>query len=100
MFDTLGTILKYSLLTLVIIVLSHIVEIRGVSISNHVHRAMNSITSFSPTREVSKISRSMSSSITSIKASTSRAPEPVDMPEVTRQDQRELDQVIQKAERK
>jgi hypothetical protein len=41
MFQALGSIVKYSGLVLLILVLSHIVEIKGVTISQHVENGLN-----------------------------------------------------------
>jgi len=44
MMNALGNLLKYSGLVLVILVLSHIVEIKGITISQHVENGLNMIT--------------------------------------------------------
>ncbi len=52
--NTIRAILKWSLLVLVILALSHIVEIRGVSVSEHVRNALNWISAFLPAKLMEK----------------------------------------------
>jgi hypothetical protein len=89
-------VLKYAALVLLVLVLSHIVEVKGVSISRHVEHALNSVTSFSPKQEATKMGRELSANIQShvlqLKA--------VENSEFTDEDQQQLDELIRKSQQK
>lgn len=85
MLSLIGSIFKYSSLVLVVLVLSHIIQIKGTTISRHVENGLNGITQFSPTRTVTRITREMSSA---------------ELDQVSEKDERELNQVIQKSRRR
>ncbi len=53
MMDTIRAIFKWTLLVLVILALSHMVEIRGVSVSQHVLNALHWVGGFLPGKLVS-----------------------------------------------
>jgi hypothetical protein len=53
MMGTIRAIFKWALLVLVILALSHIVEIRGVSVSRHVLNALQWVNGFLPGKIVS-----------------------------------------------
>jgi hypothetical protein len=95
MLKFLGSILKLSLLTLVILVLSHVIEIQGVSVSEHVLRGMKLVTGFSPSRQINEITgsyaRSMKSHLEQVEAVDSG---------INPEDQKALQQVIDRAQRK
>ena len=95
MFSLIGGIFKYSLLVLTILVLSHIVEIKGVTISQHVLNGMHSMTGYSPQSQASKITDSFSKSIQERVKDLNR----VDA-EVSSEDQKALNQVIEKTQNK
>jgi hypothetical protein len=63
MIKIIGSVFRYSLLVLVILVLSHVVEIKGVSISQHVLNGMQFLTAFTPTRMAQKISSDYSQAL-------------------------------------
>ena len=55
MFSFIGLIFKYSFLVLTVLVLSHIIEIEGVTISQHVLHAMHFVTNNNPKTKVDRI---------------------------------------------
>ncbi len=63
MMGAIQTGLKYSLLVLLILVLSHVIEIKGVSISQHVLTGMHLVSGFSPWGEVRKLTEEYSKTI-------------------------------------
>ena len=104
MFSLLSSIFKYSLLVLAIIVLSHIVEIKGVSISQHVKNAMNWTTDVSPLRQAGRVTHELSSavaaagqSVADIKKHNEQAMKALDA-DITPQDQNQLNRVISRSE--
>ncbi len=95
MFKLIGAILKYSLLVLTILVLSHVIEIQGVTISQHVLRAMHAMTGYSPQNQAVKITESFKASVQEHVNELNR----VDA-EVSGADQKALNQVIERAQSK
>lgn len=95
MFSLIGSIFKYSLLTLTILVLSHIVEIEGVTISEHVRRGMHFFGSFSPVGQA----KSIQSDFKNIMNKRTEDLNKIDA-EVSAADQKALNQVIQNAQQK
>ena len=93
MIKTIGAVFKYSVLVLVILVLSHIIEVRGVTLSQHVLNAMNWVTGFSPKTQINHITTRYSDSI---KQHLEQA-ESASAPEVSAEDQKALNRVIEKA---
>lgn len=90
MLSFIGSILKYSLLVLTILVLSHIIEIRGTSISKHVENGIGWRSNSKS--EVTQITRNMGSAIrTRLKS------EPSDQP--SSDEEAELHQVIRRSNR-
>jgi len=90
MLKIIGSILKGSLLVLVILVLSHIIQIRGVTLSQHVQNGLDFITQFSPTKQAQQIqdtyTKSVQKRIEQLNSSD---------PEINPEDQRKLNQVIE-----
>jgi hypothetical protein len=95
MLKLIGSIFKYSLLVLAILVLSHIVEVKGVSVSQHVLNGMNFITGFSPSRQINQITESYSRSMKTHFEEIQKAD-----PEINPDDQKALNQVIEQAQKK
>jgi hypothetical protein len=60
MFSLIGSILKYSLLVLTVLVLSHIVEIQGVTVSQHVLNGMHWVSGYNPKTQADKITADFS----------------------------------------
>ena len=91
MFSFLGSVIKWSLLTLTIIVLSHIIEIQGVTISQHVLNGMHMVSGYTPKNPVKTIKEDY------VKTMNKRMEDlnKIDQ-EVTPEDQKALNQVIQK----
>jgi hypothetical protein len=94
MINLIGNILKYSLLVLVIIILSHIIEIKGVTVSQHVLNGMHSVSGYDPKsqaeRLTSDITKTMQKHVDDInKAGSDVAPA----------DQKALNQVIENSEK-
>jgi hypothetical protein len=95
MIKTIGAILRYSLLVLVILVLSHIIEIKGVSISKHVLNGMHVVSGFAP----DKVARQISGDYTKALQERFQSLEGTEAA-LSKEDQRELDRLIEKAQRK
>jgi hypothetical protein len=95
MLKTIGAILRYSLLVVVILVLSHIVEIKGISISQHVLNGMHVVSGFAPDRMARRLSgdytRAIQERFKSVEGSEAG---------LSKEDQRELDRLIENALRK
>ena len=90
MLSLIGSTIKYTGLILMVLVLSHIIQVRGVSISQHVENTLDSIANFSPTREVKRVTREMSSAIQTRSSDT-------DLDKHDSEDQRELKRVIERS---
>jgi hypothetical protein len=105
MLTLIGNIFKYSLLVLTILVLSHVIEIKGVSISQHVQNGMNWVTGFNPTREVNHVTREISSTVSNVTGNLAafknhhvdEANKALDA-DITPQDQNQLNRVITTSE--
>ena len=92
MISTIVSILKYSALVLTILVLSHIVQIKGVTISQHVENGLNWVSgghSHSSFSNFSSISQQFSSAI--------HHDTKEDADGISRDDKKELDSVIKKS---
>jgi hypothetical protein len=92
MFKLIGAIIKYSLLVLTILVLSHIVEIQGITISQHVLNGMHLMSGYSPKKQVQKIQEDYSKSLQSRMSELNKLDA-----EVSPEDQKALNQVIEKS---
>jgi predicted S18 family serine protease len=93
MFKLIGAIFKYSLLVLVILILSHIVEVKGVTISQHVLNAIHFVSGYSPEKQMKKITDGYST----VMKNRMEQLRSVDS-EISKDDQKALNQVIQKSE--
>ena len=87
MFKLIGSIFRYSLLVVTILVLSHIIEIKGTSISRHVENAMHWVGGYSPKSEIDRVSRSVSSAVREHNEKIKDA-------EISAEDQKQLNEVI------
>ena len=94
MFSFITSVFKYTALVIVILVLSHIIEIKGVSISHHVEHTLNWITGFSPSREATKLTRGLTSSIQERTQQLKKAED-----DFTEEDQKKLNELIKKSQR-
>ena len=63
MFNLIGGIFKYSLLVLTVLVLSHVVEVQGVTISQHVLNGMHWVSGYSPKMQANRITAGISESM-------------------------------------
>ena len=95
MLKLIGSIFKYSLLVLAILALSHIVEVKGVSVSQHVLNGMKFITGFSPSRQINQITESYSNTMKTHFEEIQKAD-----PEINPDDQKALNRVIEQAQNK
>jgi len=95
MFKVIGAVFKYTMLVLTILILSHIIQIKGVSISEHVLNAMNTVGNFSPTREVQKMARTLQKGATHLKVA-----EQASEPEMNPDDEHALDNVIENSRKR
>ena len=55
MFKLIGAIFKYSFLVLAILVLSHVIEIQGVTVSQHVLNGMHMLSGYNPKTKATQI---------------------------------------------
>lgn len=97
MFALIGNVLKYSAMVLTVIVLSHIIQIRGSTISQHVERGMDWVAG-SP-REVTRVTQQFSSSVANVFRERTRVERAPDA-DITAADQRELDKIILRTQKK
>ena len=95
MFSVIGAVFKYTSLVLVVLVLSHIVQIQGVTISQHVLNSMNYVSGYSPKAQASRITASFTNTMEKHLNEINK----VD-PEVTSADQKALNHVIENAQKK
>jgi hypothetical protein len=93
MIKILGSIFKYSILVVVILVLSHVIQVKGVTISQHVLNGMNAITGFSPSQQVNRITEHYSQSVKSQFERIQKADA-----EISHDDQKALNQVIEQSQ--
>lgn len=99
MFALIGNVIKYTALVLAVIVLSHIIQIRGRTVSQHVERTMDWIAG-SP-REMTRVTQQFSSTVTHafrdrVDTRVERAPDA----DITAADQRQLDRLIIRTQKK
>ncbi len=95
MLKTIGSIIRYSLLVLVILVLSHIIEIKGTSISQHVLNGMHLASGFAPDRMARKISGEYTQAL----KARMKALEGTESA-LSKEEQKELDRLIERAQKK
>ena len=55
MFHLIGGIFKYTFLVLTVLILSHVIEIKGVTISQHVLNAMHFVSGYGPRAQIDHI---------------------------------------------
>jgi hypothetical protein len=99
MLKLIGSIFKATLLVLVILVLSHIVEIKGVSVSQHVLRGMTSVSGFSPSRQINQITENYSQALKT-RVEEIRKIDPGVEPAIEREDQIALSRVIEQSKKR
>ena len=106
MLKLIGAIFKYSTLVVVILVLSHIVEIKGVTVSKHVENALNFVGGFNPKQISKNLSAQLKDQYKKIDEIGSEASSilektraPADAG-VTAEDEKQLQNTIEKAKRK
>lgn len=86
MFNAIAAVFKYSVLVLTILVLSHIIQIKGVTISRHVENSLNWMTGGRTHAQISKISQQFSSAVHH---------EPKENADgISKEDQKKLDSII------
>lgn len=86
MFNAIAAVFKYSVLVLTILVLSHIIQIKGVTVSRHVENGLNWMTGGRTHAQISKISQQFSSAV------HHETKENADG--ISKEDQKQLDSVI------
>jgi hypothetical protein len=91
MFAMIGSVLKYTFLVVVVLVLSHIVEVKGVSVSQHVLNGMHWVSGYSPTSQANRITASLSKTM---EAHVRELDKIGDSSDVTPADQQALNKVI------
>jgi len=92
MINAIVTVFKYSALVLTILVLSHIIQIKGTTISQHVENGMNWV---SGGRSHASITTRVTQELSSAIHLNSKV-EPLDA-DITHEDQNQLDSVIKKS---
>ena len=92
MINAIISVFKYSALVLTILVLSHIIQVRGTTISQHVENGMNWV---SGGRSHASITTRVTQQFSSALHRESKI-EPLDS-DITHDDQKELDTVIKKS---
>ena len=60
MFSFIGGVFKYTGLVLLILILSHVIEVKGVSVSNHVLHFMNGASLLNPKAQADKVTAEFS----------------------------------------
>ncbi len=95
MFNFIGGVFKYTGLVLLILVLSHIIEVKGVSISNHVLRVMNGASSLNPKEQADKITAEFSKTMQTRVTDLNKLEK-----EISTDDQKALNKVIETSQRK
>ena len=102
MFKLIGGVFKYSFLVLVILVLSHIIQIRGVTISQYVDYGINTVSGVAPKglfHSPSEIANLKADLASSLQDHTKQLNEAADL-SISAEDQKKLDHLIQKSENK
>ncbi len=89
MINAIGSVLKYSGLVLIVLVLSHIVQIKGVTISQHVENGMNWVSGGRSHANISRVTQQFSSAL-------HREPRE-DADGISPEDKKELDSVIKRS---
>lgn len=92
MINAIVTALKYSALVLTVLVLSHIIQIKGVTISRHVENGMNWVSGGRSYTGISSVTRQFSSAV--------HHENHEDADGISREDKSELDSVIKKSSRR
>jgi cell shape-determining protein MreC len=102
MFALIGNTIKYSSLVLLVLVLSHVIQIRGVSISKHVERTMSWFASAPQqvTRVTQEFSSGVSHQMDSVIRLRSSKVERDPSSDISPSDQRELKQLIERQQRR
>ena len=95
MISVIGGIFKYSLLVVTVLVLSHIVEVKGVTISQHVLNAMHGVSGYNPKIQADRITASFTKTMQSRVSELNR----IDA-EISSDDQKALNHVIETSQQK
>lgn len=95
MIQFIVSVFKYSALVLAILILSHVIQIKGTTISRHVENAMDWVSGDNPTR------RNVRESMVELREGNKARIETLNRAaEFTPEDQKQLNQVIQKSQKK
>jgi hypothetical protein len=94
-FKLIGAVFKYTSLVLVVLVLSHIIQIQGVTVSQHVLNTMNFVTGYSPKSQADRITASFTKTMEKHISDLNK----IDA-EVTTDDQKALNHVIENSEKR
>ena len=100
MFAFIGNVIKYSAIVIGVIVLSHIIQIKGLTISQHVERGMSWLAG--GPREVTRVTQQFSSGVVNAfrdRDSNNRVERAPDA-DITSADQRQLDRIIIRTQKK
>ncbi|MBS1959889.1 MAG: hypothetical protein JST80_10480 [Bdellovibrionales bacterium] len=105
MFALIGQTLKYGALVILVLILSHIIQIRGTTISQHVENTMDWVAGIKPKREITKVTQELSSSVNNVirlRTANTRAERGTSASadtDISAGDQRQLNHLIQKTQR-
>ena len=95
MFNFIGGVFKYTGLVLLILVLSHVIEVKGVSVSNHVLHFMNGASRLNPKAQADKITAEFSKTMQTRVSDLNQIDK-----EISTDDQKALNKVIETSQRK
>jgi hypothetical protein len=96
MFAMIGSVIKYSVLVVVILVLSHIVEVKGVSVSQHVLNGMHWVSGYHPSVQANRITADFSKTMQNRVKELDKIGDSTN--EVTPTDQQALNKVIENSQ--
>jgi hypothetical protein len=99
MFALIGNIVKYSAIILGVLVGSHIIQIHGVTISQHVENSMNWVGGGFQ-RDVTRVSQQLSSSVSTVFRDRNGQVERVPDSDITAADRKELNRIILRTQKK
>ncbi len=93
MISFMGAIFKYTGLVLSVLILSHIIQIKGVTISQYVDMGMNWVSGVNPSAPFERVTRGVTKQVEARNKMLERSLK--DDAEVTKSDQKALNQVIE-----
>ena len=95
MLNFIGGVFKYTFIVLAVLVLSHVIEIQGSSISQHVYRTMHLFPSLNPKLSADRITSSFSKTVEDRMSQLKSIDN-----EISTDDQKALNQVIETSQKR